>query len=78
MSAKVKEQLDVHEDNLDGVFWMEIEDFHKNFYNTTICHYKKNYKCLTVADTHGPTGHGVCRLEVGEDITSDGATFLIS
>ena len=62
----------------DGTFWIEIDDYDKNFYSTTICHYKPNYKNLTVADTHSLTGHAVCRLDVGEDVEGMGVTFLMS
>ena len=62
----------------DGQFWMEIDDFYKYFYCTTICHFKPNYEHFTVADTHSDIGHAVSRLDVLEDIEGHGVTILLS
>ena len=54
----------------DGEFWMDIKDFKKNFYHTTICHWQPDYTHLTVEDCHRETGHAVCRVTVKEDVNS--------
>ena len=56
---------------------MEIEDFKRFFYATTICHYKPNYEYFGISDTHSVTGHAICRLEVGEDIDA-AVTFSLN
>ena len=61
----------------DGRFYMPIEQFHKEFYQSTICHYKPNYKQITVADNHSSIGHGVCRMDLETDIV-DGITFILT
>ncbi len=63
-------------DDDDGEFWMDISDFKKFFYSTTICHYRLNYKNITVADTHAETEHACSRVDVLEDI--DHATFILT
>lgn len=56
---------------------MEINDFHQQFYETTICHYHSNYQHLEIADTHDMDGHGLCRIDVDVDITGEGVTFSL-
>lgn len=56
---------------------MPIEQFHKEFYQSTICHYKPNYKQLTIADNHSNVGHCVCRMDLETEIT-DGITFMLT
>lgn len=61
----------------DGRFYMLIEEFHKQFYQTTICHYRKNYKQKTIGDTHSVDGHGICQIDIGEDV-DDVVTFILT
>jgi len=80
MSDEVRIQLYGSEqmDTDDGSFWIEIDDYFKFFYSTTICHYKPNYKVCTLADTHSMFGHAVTRLDVEEDIVGLGVTFTLT
>lgn len=57
---------------------MEIDDFHRNFYLTTVCHYKPNYQNITVSDCHSIVGHAVSRLDVEADIVGLGVTFILT
>jgi hypothetical protein len=78
MTPDVRKQLGMKDnpDDDDGEFWMTIQDFKKFFYSTTICHYRPNYKHITVADTHADTQHAVSRVDVLQD--TEYATFILT
>ena len=59
------------DDKLDGLFWMAFNQYVQFFYMTTICLYQDGYSQISLSDTHAPSGHGLTKLVVHEDIQSD-------
>ena len=59
------------DDKLDGLFWMAFNQYIQFFYMTTICLYQDGYSQICLSDTHAPSGHGLTKLVVHEDIKSD-------
>ena len=59
------------DDKLDGVFWMNFNQYIQFFYMTTICLYQDGYSQISLSDTHAQTGHALTKLVVHEDIQSD-------
>ena len=63
----LKEQMGI-DDDLDGIFWMRIENYCSSFYCTSVCLYEDNYQQICLSDTHGHGEHALAKLIVHEDI----------